>query len=305
MSVLGGLQKKIKIIEVVKNIVDIEYATDFELINLYNNKTYSDEFIKISNYLKTKSFLNVSMDETTTILLRYLLYAKSIIPIIVKKGECSKLCSYTKTPIVKDIYNSNFEKTTIPDDEPVYIIGLVSDIKKLEHTDDFKKVGNLLVYYFDDGYEKIIVKVFDQLKYVYNKISYPFYSEVVVPTIKYDRKVIQLKSWYNDREISAIKFILKSNRDWVYNLDPLLILDNNINLFLEVMSKSFEAPDVVNYFNKLEDDKIKLREFNSMNTNSLKITNMAKKFMAIIENKFGSNVSQKIHRPHAITGSTP
>lgn len=321
MSKFGGLQEKIKIINVIKNILDIQTINTYELeIKLEDNPS-KDLFVSIATELQRIPFIydNIIKDLSPTILLRNLLYIPSVCPIISVKKECnSTRCIYTRTPVRKPVLNTDFTSRCVPTEEPLYVVGLAININKQnkilnirsgpyiipEYLDTFETEQQYRYIFFDsnniNANTNILIELTRQIRYsvrFYNstiyEYSFYYYLDNNKEIIDHSKPDSSVTSWYTDKEKEYISFLLKDNRRWIYNLDPLQSL-KNIDLLLYINTEGPTSDYIKNYNILQEIDTNRQRELNRIEKNNLYLVNMAKRYIIIINKKLGFNVQQKV-----------
>jgi hypothetical protein len=296
MNIFGGIQEKIKIINVVKNITDILYTNEFELEIKYEGYPLSDYFIKIAKSLQKISFIYESISVTPTILLRNLLYNPTTIPIIANK-TC-KECIYTRTPIRKNIaYESDTKNIlSIPPEESVFIIDINIDNKKQNTIIDDVRTKFLIPENIDSdnkllGINDKIFIMLKQLQYVVHmmNITNGFY---LIPKSIIDKYIPKkdtiILSWYTKKEIELLRFLLKEDSYiWTYNLYPIEKLYNDFDLFLYGLTEGTNLT-VKRYFIDKEIENNRRIELQKINYNIIKENNKKQRYNVIIK-KFGFN----------------
>lgn len=315
MSKFGGIQDKIKIINVVRNILDIQTTNLIELNIKFEDHPAKNEFILLASRLQKISFLYepLSVDISDTILLRNLLYNPAVYPIILQKKDNAEHI-YTRTPIRKHILNKKLKIYCIPQEESIYVIGIAINVDKQGSIEDSKKVyiineyldlfetHNNFKYIYFEGNENILHRLLKQLIYsvnFYNAHNYlsdlhDYRNKKILEHKKKEIQTIEIKSWYTSAEIEYIQFLLKDKRKWIYNLDPLQTLGNNIDQLLYIITEGYESEKVKEFFILQEMTKNKINELQKIENETLKFINMAKQYIIIIGKKLGSNIQQKI-----------
>lgn len=321
MSKFGGLQDKIRIINVVKNILDIQSANPIEIDIKFEDNPSKEQFISIANKLQKVPFIyeSINRDLSNTILLRNLLYNPALYPIIIQKKDCkTSECIYTRTPVKKNVLTTKFNILSIPPEEPLYIIGLAININKQnsllndnkksshivpEYLDDFENNTTFKVIYFtEENTNDILINLIRQLRYsirFYNSTIYSYtFQEFFVKNVSINEipksDLVSIESWYSKKEIDFIKFLLSNKRDWLYNLDPIQTLGNDIDQLLYILTEGSKSNHVREYFILQEMERNRKKELQRIEQDSLKLINMARQYIIIIGKKLGSNVQQKI-----------
>lgn len=312
MNKTGG-QDKIKVINVIKNILDIQNMNSIEIDIKFEDNPSKNQFISIANKLQKVPFIyeSVNKELSNTILLRNLLYNPALYPIITQKKSNDYI--YTRSPIKKTVLNSKFDIKSVSPEEPLYVIGIAIDIKKQgniidnkktyivpEYLDTFKTHELFRIIYFNKNPTELLLSMIRQLRYAvrfYNMTSYSYYfkeallhkSNLQVPR----PDIVKIDSWYSKKEISYIKFLL-GNYDWIYNLDPLQSLGNDIDQLLYIITEGPKSKHVKEYFILKEIEMNRHKELLRLEKESIKIINMARQYIIIIGKKLGSNVQQKV-----------
>lgn len=313
MSKFGGIQDKIKVIKVNKNIIDIQHVNLLELDIKYENHRSKDSFLLIASKLQKWTFLYepISADVSETILLRSLLYNPALFPIIVSKKNCLN-CVYTRTPLRKECLDTELNIISISSEDQIFVSGIainktmMGNMKDLiqtskyivpEYTDIFEHTKNYYIYYFtNDDNKYILLLLLRQLQYAIN-----FYQSTIGLHVhrmheyvyKPEPEYINIKSWYSDKEIEHIKFLTQDSRSWLYNLDPSQAL-TNFDMLLYSMTEGMSSKKVKEYFENREIEKNRNYELQCIKVENIKTMNMARRFIIIIENKLGSDIHKKI-----------
>ena len=313
MSKFGGSQDKIKVINVVNNILDIQTINPIELDIKFEDHPSKEQFILIANKLQQIPFIYESINKnlSSTILLRNLLYNPALYPIVTQKKECGSNCVYTRTPIKKNIFDHKFNLFSVPPEESLYVIGLAININKQgsivnivngrdiipEYTDEFENKKMYKFIMFNENTIDLLIGLIRQLRYVVR-----YYNSI--PTLLQNNKIksnelpksdkVNIISWYSDKENDYIKYLLSNKREWVFNLDPLFSLGNNIDQLLYIITEGPQSDRVKDFFILKEIEKNRSNELLKIEKESLVHINMARQYIIIINNKLGSNVLQKI-----------
>lgn len=321
MSKFGGLQDKIKVINVIKNILDIQTANLIEIDIKFEDNPAKEQFISIANRLQRIPFIyeSINRDLSNTILLRNLLYNPALYPIIVQKKDCkTSECVYTRTPIKKNIVNTKFHLSSLPPEEPLYVIGLVINTNKQgtilidnkksshvapEYLDEFETKGVYKVIYFtENNVTDLLIALIRQLRYTvrfYNSTVYSYtFEEFLTKNVTISEKpksdLVKVDSWYSKKEIDYLKFLLSNKRDWIFNLDPVQTLGNDIDQLLYILTEGPKSKYVKEFFVIQEMERNKTKELQRIEKETLKFVNMARQYIIIIGKKLGSNVQQKV-----------
>jgi hypothetical protein len=326
LNIRGGLEK-IKIVSTSKNILNIFTANELEIESQFEDHL-KDNFIIIAKRLQKIPFMysNIIDNTSDTILLRNLLYIPSIYPIISKKNTEI----YTRTPFKTNIILDN-EIYSIPPETQIYLTELAVDLNKqgefFPYNEYFKDVimshlikhgyiipeythdthntqneQNIIIIPFKNDIIKILTNLTNQIKYanqyywsyalesyIFNTTFY-FLHHKPVPVIY---STYNITSWYDNQTIKNIKFLLKNDSDWVYNMSPLIDLKNNIDLLLYISTES-NSEHVNNYFINKELEQIRHEKLLISKKQSIKQSNLAKRYIIIIEKKLGSELYRKI-----------
>ncbi len=321
MSKFGGIQDKIKVINVIKNFLDIQTANETEIDIKFQDHPSKNEFILISKKLQRIPFVyeSINRDLSNTILLRQLLYNPAIYPIVVFKKTCKTSdCIYTRTPLKKNILTTQFNLLSVPSEESIYVTGLAIDTTKQgsifidnkkssnivpEYLDYFDTHETLKIIYFNEiNVNDILISLIRQIRYsvrFYNSTIYSYTFEEFNNKnifIEYIPKndLINIESWYSKKEIENIKFLLNNKREWIYNLDPLQSLGNDVNQLLFINTEGPKSNKIKEYFVLIEMEKNKMRELQRVEKEKLKSVNMARQYISIIGKKLGSIIQNKI-----------
>lgn len=327
MNSTFSAEEKIKVININKKFIDIQYVNILELDNKYEDHRSKNEFLIIAEKLQKYPFLYESTDIeiSDTLLIRDLLFNPALIPIITLNKKEYANAIYTRTPIKKECLSSKLELRSIPSGDQIYINGIVidsskngslvdktntnlnvinKDIEKLhtlfnipEYIDDFNQKHDLFIYKPQTITTDFLKLLLQQIRYVFN-----FYQSVIglyiCDIIKYDnipyKEFTNIISWYNNEEINYIKFLIKDDRKWLYNLDPIEALGSNFDLLLYILIEGTTSVKIKEYFELVEINTNRKKEFTKLEIKKIKSANVAKRFLIIIGNKFGSDVQQHI-----------
>lgn len=321
MSKFGGLHDKIRVINVIKNVLDIQTANPIEIDIKFEDNPAKEQFISIANRLQRIPFIyeSINRDLSNTILLRNLLYNPALYPIIIQKRDCkTSECIYTRTPIKKNVVDNKFHLSSLPPEEPLYVIGLVINTSKQgtilidniksshivpEYLDDFETRGVYKIIYFtENNVTDLLLALIRQLRYTvrfYNSTIYSytfeeFLEKNIIGTEKPKTDLVKIDNWYSKKETDYLKFLLSNKREWVYNLDPIQILGNDIDQLLFILTEGPKSKHVKEYFVLQEMERNKMKELQRIEKETLKFVNMARQYIIIIGKKLGSNVQQKV-----------
>lgn len=304
MSILGGSQQKIKIIDVSRVLPDITKLSDIEL-EKWGQKRFPQTIIQYFNYVKTslneKEYSSVKDNESLTILLRYVLYIPHIIPLILVKGksELNVQSIYTRVPIVKKAYTQLFKQIRIPDEESVNIIGLIS-ILPIDNDKIFKKISKYKIFLFEKSLSideisrklYIIINIAKYM-YIYNpeiNIKLPNENDEYIADPSFSNQKNTLKiDIFNKREIEAMKFLFKES-DYVKDYYSFENLGINKRLLLIILNTGYESQEVLQYFDKIEIDKITAKKQQEVEILKEQRINISKQYIIICEVLFGEKI---------------
>ena len=313
MLITGGLFNKIKVINVVQSVLDIQTSNLIELEIKIADIPHKYEILQIAKMLQKIPFLYdpINVTLSNTILIRYLLYNPALYPIVIDSKQTKPYDLYTRSPIVKKILDINFNIFQISEEESLWITGLSIDTTKQgsivkknndhdmqEYLEEFETHDNYKVIYFKDipDINILLIDMLIQLKnatdfYLLHFQKNISYVPLPEPNIK---KVVKINSWYSPKEVDLIKFLLQSDREWTYNLDPLQYLGNDLDKLLYIITEGPNSDQVKDYFVLKEMKYNKEKKMKLISKEDIKITNMAKRYIIIIGNKLGSVVQQKV-----------
>lgn len=267
---------KIKVISVEKKQIDIRNVNLFELDILYENCPEKVIFMTLAEFLHNHHYIyNTAETTSDTILVRYLLYDSNITPILSsKKNDSNSL--YTRTPIKKECI-VNDRLLSIPADEPVYIKSFIYNNQVYE----LKSIHKLLEYF----QHTFIVKSFVNM-YKHEKAN-------IVQYIPY-KEYTNITSWFSPLETKYIKYLLNDKRQWLYNLDPIESLGTHFYLVLNALVEGMQHKSIKDYFQLKEIERNRSQELLKSESIRLQYANIAKRYIIMIEKKFGSTVYQNI-----------
>jgi hypothetical protein len=308
MLIIGGSQEKIKIINIVQKQIDFTNVSILELETKLPSSEIKNSIINMIKNLQCYSFLIDYKLESDTFLLRNLLKIKSVYPIINFSRKNIQGSVYTRVPIIKEAFNEKMEMISIPEEDPIYAIGIA--IKLNESINNTETV--VRQYYFNKNLHKnkfVYIMFGDNntsviLKNLYNQMRLAFELESMIDNItvieldsyKFIRKHVKIviESWYSEKEKEAIMYLLRDKWEWTYNLYPLMKLGNNIDLLYYFNIEGINSEKITSYFEQLDTTLNKEKELLKIEKNIIERSNIAKRYLIIIEKKLGSNVYNKI-----------
>jgi hypothetical protein len=323
----GGIEKRIKIINVNKNIFDIQTANEFEIHAAFERDKYKDDFISIAKKLQKVPFLynTIDINLSDTILLRNLLNIPSVYPIISKKREGS---IYTRSPCRVHVIQGD-EIYAVPEEYQLYVIGLSINISKQglfytdtrkgtyivpEYLDSFEsKNGYMTIQFNEKNTRQALLDLTKQIRYasryynstaLVNYIREEYALQSAEQSAKQNKtsalqsaeqsKTSAVVAWYSDKCVKDIKLLLGDTHDWTYNLSPLQALGNDIDQLLYITTEGADSEKVKQYVTMRTMEINKTKELTQIEKNSLKRMNVAKRYLIIIEKKFGSAIYRRI-----------
>lgn len=278
---------KIRVISVERKLIDIQNISLFELDLLYDDHPEKSNFMLVAASLQKYHFIYDDLDlaplvgksvTPDTVLVRYLLYNPDILPVLdSKKSTYGTL--YTRSPIKKEcILNDNI--ISVPVDEPIYIKQFINKISKQVY--DLNMIPILLQQFRHDFILNSFVNI-----YKIEKVNYVEY----IPYKEYTK----IKSWFSLLEQKYIKYLLNDERQWVYNLDPMESLgSNNLYLLLYAITEGIQHKKIKEYFQLKEIESNRKQEIVKADKDGLKYANIAKRYISIIDKKFGSVIYRNI-----------
>jgi hypothetical protein len=318
----GNKETKIRVINTINNFIDIQYVNPIELELKLEDIENKDQYILLANKLQQVPFIYESINKnlSLTILLRNILYNPAIYPIIISKKECTtNNCLYSKTPIKKNILTTNFTKLSIPIEDSLYVIGLAIDINKQssllnnnipnslyivpEYLDYFETKHEYKLIYFDENIKEILLSIIKQLRYTIRFydlsifLLHIFNNNRIINNMNItniNKNNINIKSWYTKNEINHIKYLLNDQRNWIYNLDPLYLLNNDIYQLLYIITDGPNSDNIKDFFITKEINNSKNKKLYEVSKKTSNIINIARRYIIIIGKKFGNKFQQDI-----------
>ena len=315
MSIIGGLEEKIKIITIDNKIIDIEFTDINELDLKYEDNEFKSEFINLAIKIQRLSFLySLNYELPNTILLRNLLFNPACYPIIDITNKDKDLL-YTRIPIRKKTFTKNYDIWNFSSEKEIYVLGIIIDKQKYgsilfdyefieskfivpEYNDKYDiHKDNYLIYFFKNkDINKLLLSLLEQLQYsvyFYNLTNKFKYEEIEEYKEYKKQEEFKIISWYSDKEIKVLKYFIES---WTYNLEPLEKLNKNWDVIYYGLIEGYNSIHITNYFNAIEIEKNRLKAYLLIENEKTKYINMSKRYIDIIKNKIGSDIYIKIIR---------
>lgn len=318
----GGIEKKIKIVTVNRNIFDIQTANEFEIESVFADSKYKEDFFYIAKKLQGIPFLynTVDINLSDTIMLRNLLNIPSVYPIVSKKKEGNL---YTRAPRRINIVVGD-EIYAVPEEQQLFVLGLLIDVTKQglfytntekashiipEYLDTFQTKGQYKVVLFHDDVKQVLLNLTKQIRYAsryYNSMSmtlhvqeqYRLFMESIDvnknTTTKPFLESFVVMKWYSEDCIKNIKLLINDSSDWTYNLSPLQSLGNDIDQLLYSETEGMDSEKIKQYLTFKNINQNKLINLLQYEQKQLKKVNLAKRYLIIVENKLGSSIYRRI-----------